>query len=119
MTRSDLTRYVLWACVAALLILFTSKTLILPPAGKQPNFVIWLFHIVPLACCIPGLLRRSRRVYIGLCFIILLYFVMAGGSLFAEQPSFYDTATLVLVVITYVSALLAARWLRATQPLGD
>jgi uncharacterized membrane protein len=118
-TMSDFNRYILWACVLGLLILFTSKTLILPPGGKQPNFVIWLFHCIPLACCIPGLLRRLRRAYIGLCFILLLYFVMAGGTLFAEQTSFYDTATLILVAIAYVSGLLAARWLREEQPLGD
>jgi len=108
----------LWLAMMALLLVFTVKTLVLPPAGKQPNVVIWLFHVVPLLCCLPGMWRRSHRGYVAVCFVILLYFVMAGTSLFSPLLSVYDTLTLVLTVVIYISALLAARWQR-TAPVAQ
>ncbi|MEH6552041.1 MAG: DUF2069 domain-containing protein [Pseudomonadales bacterium] len=93
-----------------LLVLFTAKTLIFPLGGREPNPVIWLIHVVPLLVFIPGIIKRKPRWYVGLCFVLLVYFISSGGNTFEPVVSTYDWLTVILCVITYISGMMAARW---------
>lgn len=83
---------------------------ILLPGG--PKYFLWLVQMVPLLIFLRGLLRDNPRVYIGLCFVLLLYFIKAVEGLFSPARDWLDYALLVFTVTLFIVSMLASRHLQ-------
>lgn len=104
-----------WVLYAGLLAVQTFYTLIIPPMGKAPNAVVWVFFMAPLLVFLPFMLKQSAKAYIGLCIVLLLYFLLAivnvvrpdfGYSAYLEL---FFSASLLMAIMVYVRLLQQAR----------
>ena len=82
-----------------------------------PKYFLWVVQMVPLLIFLPGLLRDNPRVYIGLCFVLLLYFIKAVEGLFSPARDWLDYALLTLTVTLFIVSMMASRHLqRSSKP---
>jgi uncharacterized membrane protein len=80
------------------------------PGG--PIYGLWFAQWLPLLIVAPGLWHKNPRAYIGLCFILLLYFIKAVEGMFRPQPLWIDYWVLADTVTLFCCATMTARWLR-------
>lgn len=99
-----------------LMILGLSAWQLTRPQG--PIYVLWFIQLLPLAIFIPGMLRNNPRAYIGLCFVLLLYFIKAVEGVFSPARAWIDFWLLSGSVVLFISAMLTSRWLQRT-PTAD
>jgi uncharacterized membrane protein len=83
----------------------------------EPSYLFWVVQWLPLLMVAPGLWRNNPRIYIGACFIVLLYFVNAVGGMFRPDPYWIDYWTLVASVLLFCSATMTARWLQRVSSI--
>lgn len=100
-----------------LLLLFAAWYLVLLPPPKAAPWLIALFHIIPLALFLPGILKRKPRTYIWLCFFILLYFCegVLSAFLLPSLQGWLGLAETLLTTATFIAAMFAARWNHRVQ----
>lgn len=108
-TAKPMTRNLTLVLYGLLLGSFCLWQLLLP---QGPSYFLWLVQVVPLLIFLPGLLRDNPRAYIGLCFVLLLYFIKAVEGLFSPARDWLDYALLVLTVILFIVSMLASRHLQ-------
>lgn len=111
------------ALMAALQVVYVFETLLLPTFDRPANPVVWAVQALPLAAFVPGMLARKPRIFIWLCFLLLIYFAVAVLSVFTHPHGFYSWAELLLISSLYVASMLFARWrhreMTAVGPAGD
>lgn len=105
-------RKVVLVSYALLLVMFTYVTVIAPPMERDPNYVTWMMHLLPLLIFLPGMLRGSHRTFIYLCFMLLIYFMLAVANAFLPEYGWYPWVEIVLTVVLFVSAMMHSRWLQ-------
>lgn len=105
-----------WVLYAGLLAVQTFYTLIIPPMGKTPNAVVWVFFMAPLLVFLPFMLKQSAKAYIGLCIVLLLYFLLAIVNV--VRPDFGYSAYLELFfsVSLLVATMVHVRFLQQARP---
>lgn len=82
-----------------------------------PKYFLWIVQMVPLLIFLPGLLRDNPRVYIGLCFVLLLYFIKAVEGVFSPARDWLDYVLLVVTVTLFIVSMMASRHLqRGVKP---
>ena len=69
-----------------------------------------VFTFIPLAILLPGLYAERYKTISMLCFVTLLYFIVAVTNLFAPSASLLDAAELVLLVVLFPAAMMFSRW---------
>lgn len=79
---------------------------------QGPAYVPWAVQIVPLLIFLPAMLRGNPRAYIGLCFVLLFYFIKAVEGLFSPARAWIDYWLLGGSVVLFISAMLTSRWLQ-------
>ena len=79
------------------------------------TIVVWLIQSLPLVAFIPGMIKGVYRAYSWLCFVLLAYFVLAVERVFSTISSIGDFIFLSLIVLLFVSSMLASRWLQRYQ----
>lgn len=105
-----------WAhriAVASLLILigyYLLLTLYLTPLDKAPSPAMAGLLVIPLLAFLPALLLKNHRGMIGLCFVILLYFVSAVLNVFSPIYGVLAYLDVAATVILFVSTMIVARW---------
>lgn len=104
-----LTRQLTLILYAVLLVSFCIWQILLPDG---PRYFLWLVQMVPLLIFVPGLLRDNPRVYIGLCFVLLLYFIKAVEGLFSPSRDWLDYVLLAITVTLFIVSMLASRQLQ-------
>lgn len=97
-----------WALLGLLLVSFCIWQWV-RPGGVSPLF--WAVQCVPLLILLPGLKRDNSRSYIWLCFLMLAYFVKGVDGVVFPSRAWIDYLMLVVSVVLFISAMLAARWL--------
>lgn len=113
-TAKPLTRQLTLVLYGLLLASFCLWQLLLPDG---PKYFLWLVQMLPLLIFLPGLLRDNPRVYIGLCFVLLLYFIKAVEGLFSPNRDWLDYVLLALTVTLFIVSMMASRHLqRSTKP---
>lgn len=80
-----------------------------------PNWVLLTIQSLPLLLLIPGLWQKYFRSYSWLCFVILIYFVKAVDGAFTSIANWSDYVFVALTASTFISAMMAARWLQQSQ----
>ncbi len=76
---------------------------------------ILLFQTIPLLAFLPGMIQNVYRAYSWFCFILLFYFIFAVQSVFSSIREPGDYVFLSLIVLLFVTSMLASRWLQRSQ----
>lgn len=101
-----------------LLLLVVWHVFVMPsPTSTKNTLIILNLHLIPLLAFLPGLLRQKQRVYIWLCFFLLLYFCQGVINAFA-LPHVTGVLGLLETLLTsglFTSAMMAARYLAQLQ----
>lgn len=79
---------------------------------QGPAYFLWLVQLLPLLIFFPAMRRDNPRGYIGLCFVLLLYFVKAVEGVFSPARAWIDFWLLGGSVVLFISAMLTSRWLQ-------
>lgn len=110
MNIGELSARLTYASYIAFLGLLTVVTMVLPPAGKEPNWAMWLVLVLPLSIFFNGVRRRDKRTLAYLCFAILLYFLIAVDNAFKPVARIFDYLEVALIVVMFTSATVAIRF---------
>lgn len=109
--KATLTLWLTRISFTALLLLLSLWYLWLHPVGVNHPWVIWLIHVLPLACFIPTVRRASPRGHAWLCFVLLLYFNEAVLAAFTQVATRnFGLVYAALVMVLFTAAMLYARW---------
>lgn len=79
------------------------------------NWTIFIVQVVPLLALLPGLLTLHYRAFSWLCFVILMYFILAVSAAFKLDVRFSDLAFVALTVLIFVASMLASHWAQRVQ----
>lgn len=114
--KANLFCHITLASLFALCGLLLVWHLLVLPVSTKPWFIA-LLHVLPLLAFAPGIIFRKPRVYVWLCFFVLLYFCQGVINAFA-LPSTNGVLGLLETLLTvdvFVAAMLAARYLKQAQ----
>lgn len=103
-------RRVLLASFWAQILVLTVTTWWMHQEGRQPSVTIWLIRVLPLLFFVPGLLRNNLRSLAWLCFVSLMYFMMAVTEAMSPHRLWINYVEVALSVTVFVSAMLTIRW---------
>ena len=105
------------------IVVLTLTTWWLHQEGRQPSVTIWLVRIVPLLCFAWGMHHRNLRQIAWLCFVCLLYFMVAVTEAMSPLRLWINPIEVALSVSVFVSAMLTIRWQaqawRAASEIGQ
>ena len=71
---------------------------------------LMIFTFLPLLILVPGLYTERYKTISMLCFVTLLYFVVAVSNLFEADANAFDVAEVVLLVVLFNAAMMFSRW---------
>lgn len=108
--RAKLTHGITLVCLLALMALLVFQFLLLNP-GRN-GLIITALHCLPLLAFLPGLLRHRPRVYIWLCFVILVYFCQGAMNSFAlpARAGYLGLLEASLTTLIFCASMYAARF---------
>jgi len=86
---------------------------VLRPNG--PNWFILTIQVLPLAAFIPSLISQYYRVYSWLCFVMLLYFVLAVMASLSSIATVLDYIYLALTVYIFNCSMMCSRYAQRVQ----
>ena len=66
--------------------------------------------VIPLIIFVPGILSRKYRSASLLCFVLLLYFMLAVQSLFMPGGTLAEVFVLTVIVLLFTVAMFYSRW---------
>jgi len=111
----DMTRYGL----LLLLAIYTIQVLAITPF----NWTMFAVGTLPVLLMLPSVWRGKPVAHAWLCFILLLYFLVAVQNMFSPNRDVMDIVRLVFVVIIFLAAMMYVRWgsraMRAAQQTDD
>lgn len=108
--KAELARTLTLIALGGLVLLFIAWRVWVIPAEHALTIVA--IHVVPIILFLPGLLQRKPKVFIWLCFVILLYFCQGIMSSFA-LPTILGVMGLLESILTiwlFCAAMMAARY---------
>lgn len=91
------------------LIVFMLILLINGLVSSQP-FSLIIITFIPIALILPGLYKERYKTISLLCFVTLLYFMIAVTNVFSRSANQLDIAELVLLVVLFNAAMMFSRW---------
>jgi len=113
--KAELCRTLTLVMLASLIALFILWRAVLLP--MEHLYTIIAIHAVPLLLFVPGILARRYKVFIWLCFVILLYFCQGVVNSF-RLPSVLGVMGLLETLLTmalFCSAMMAGRYYARLQ----
>ena len=116
--KAELARTMTLATLANLIVLFIVWRAIVLPAEHAMTIIA--IHTIPLLLFLPGLLARKPKVFIWLCFVILLYFCQGIMSAFALPSALGILGALESILTTWLfcAAMMAARYYARLENLS-
>ena len=69
-----------------------------------------VFTFVPLIILLPGLYREKYKTISILCFVTLLYFIVAVDNFFSPSSNYVDVMEITILVIMFNVAMMHSRW---------
>lgn len=113
---------VFWLSYFGLILEITLNTFVWHQEGRVGGIVIWVIRAGPLLAFLPWLLARNHRTMIWLCFLLMIYFLVAVPNAMLPITVWINYVEVALVVSLFVSAMLYSRWLqraaRQANPVG-
>lgn len=92
-----------------LLYFFTSIT------AETMNWTVLIVPVASLAMFLPGIALKLPRSFDWLCFVILLHFTVGVSNSMSSHAAWHDYLQTLLSVVTFISAMMTSRWLKAWQ----
>lgn len=108
--RAALARRLSLACYLLLLALISLRSWAITELEIASRAVLWGLQAVPLLLFLPGLWRGSFRIYVWLCFALLIYFLLAVERVAQPGRAVADGVELAAIVLLFVSAMMFGRW---------
>lgn len=90
--------------------LLIAITMIWVPEGKTANLTVCLILITPLLPFLPFLLKRSLHANVWLCFLSLLYFMLAVPSAFDPRYGVLGHLELGNIMFLFIATMCFTRW---------
>lgn len=90
--------------------LLVGMTLIWVPEGKTANLTVCIILLTPLLPFFPFLLKRSLHAHVWLCFLSLLYFMLAVPSAFDPRYGWIGHAELANIMFLFIATMCFTRW---------
>ena len=69
-----------------------------------------IFTFVPLIILLPGLYKEKYKTISILCFVVLLYFIVAVDNFFSPSSNYVDVLEIIILVIMFSVAMMHSRW---------
>ena len=69
-----------------------------------------VFTFVPLIILLPGLYKEKYKTISILCFVVLLYFIVAVDNFFSPSSNYVDVLEIIILVIMFSVAMMHSRW---------
>ena len=69
-----------------------------------------IFTFVPLIILLPGLYKEKYKTISLLCFVVLLYFIVAVDNFFSPSSNYVDVLEIIILVIMFSVAMMHSRW---------
>jgi uncharacterized membrane protein len=108
--RTRLARHFALASFAVLVAALTLETFGIDRLQMLTRAVLWTVWVLPLLLFLPGLLRGSWKSHLWLCFVVMVYFMMAISELFDPRHGAADWLELVAIVVLFVASMMFSRW---------
>ena len=108
--RARVAAFIMKFSYFGLLIALTLSTWVWVQEGRQPSVTIWLIRLIPLAIFVSGLWKENLRSIAWLCFVVLLYFVMAVTESMSPFALWINYVELAMTVLLFCSATIFIRW---------
>jgi uncharacterized membrane protein len=84
-----------------------------------PNWTLWSIGALPIIFILRPVWQGRPMAHAWLCFLLLMYFIVAVQNIFSPSCDIFDVLRLVMVVTVFLSAMMYVRWgsraLRAEQ----
>lgn len=109
-TRSMVAQYIALSCLLGLIGLFMLWNLWLNPPTAFPPLITLAIQSLPLLAFVPGAISGSVRSMLWLCFVLLLYFIVAVPHLFLPATLMFGIIEVTLISVLFIAAMLFARW---------
>jgi len=77
--------------------------------------VLFIIQTLPLFILAPSLLSRYYRAFSWLCFIMLLYFIMAVMGALSSIANILDYLFVLFTVALFISSMLCSRYAQRLQ----
>jgi uncharacterized membrane protein len=69
-----------------------------------------IFTFVPLIILLPGLYKEKYKTISILCFVVLLYFIVAVDNFFSPSSNYVDVLEIIILEIMFSVAMMHSRW---------
>jgi|TARA_B110000908_G_scaffold131052_1_gene154130 uncharacterized membrane protein len=69
-----------------------------------------IFTFLPLVILLPGLYEEKYKTISMLCFVTLLYFIVAVDNFFSPSSNYFDVLEIIILVIMFSVAMMYSRW---------
>ena len=79
------------------------------------NWPVLALQTLPLLALLPSLLKHHYRSYSWLCFILLLYFIVAVMEVSASNATLSDNVFLCITCFLFISSMLCSRYAQRVQ----
>lgn len=83
--------------------------LVFGPDALAPALALWLLASSGLLLVAHGVVKRRKRSYLWLCFILLLYFVIYTQALFSNGAATHEIAAMLCIVVGFFASMLVSR----------
>ncbi len=108
--RAVLVKRALWVSWGVMLAAATLGTWVWRQDLREPSVTIWLFKSLPLLAFLPGLWRGNDRSCAWLCFVVLMYFMVAVTDLMSPYAIWFNWIEMLSSVAVFVFGMLFIRW---------
>lgn len=108
--KADIAWRILFVSFCLQIVVLTLTTWWLHQEGRQPSFTIWMIRIVPLLVFVPGMMSRNLRSLAWLCFVCLMYFMIAVTEAMSPFRLWINYLEVALSVTVFTSAMMTIRW---------
>ncbi|MFT7266723.1 MAG: putative membrane protein [Porticoccus sp.] len=85
-------------------------TLLINSFIRSMPLSLTIFTFVPLIILLPGLYKEKYKTISILCFVALLYFIVAVDNFFSPSSNYVDVLEIIILVIMFNVAMMHSRW---------
>jgi uncharacterized membrane protein len=89
-----------------LLLIYIVQTAAITPL----NWTMLAIGTLPIIFLLRPVWRGEPMTHAWLCFLLLMYFLVAVQNMFASNRDLFDVLRLVLIVVVFLSSMMYVRW---------
>jgi uncharacterized membrane protein len=98
-------RKLTWVSIVIFLFVLLLNSLL-----KSNPITIIIFTYLPICLLLPGIYKEKYKTISMLCFVTLLYFIVAVNNYFSPDSRYLDVLEILILVIMFIVAMLHSRW---------